>query len=98
MRVASVHPEVLTVEYVGEPLARYDVEYSARTNRLREVKEPRLFETVHRRSSLQPRLFELAVLGEGGWLKALKMGEYVPRKPRRRQALQQALFSWTEAI
>lgn len=91
-------PEVLTVEYAGEPLARYDVEYSPRANRLREVKRPKLFETSHRRRSPQPRLFELTTLGENGWLKALKMGEYVPRKPCPRQALQQVLFSWTEAI
>ncbi len=31
-------PDVLGVEFVGEPLARYEVEYSVRTNRLREVK------------------------------------------------------------
>ena len=58
-------PDVLSVEYAGEPLARYDVEYSARANRLRQVKRPRLFETAHGRGSPQPCLFELAALGEG---------------------------------
>ena len=43
-----------------------DVEYSARTCRLREVNRPRLFETAHRTGSAQPRLFELAALGKGG--------------------------------
>ena len=91
-------PDVLSVEFAGEPLARYDVEYSARTDRLREVKRPRLFETPHRVAPAQPRLFELAALGEEGWLKALRMGEYAPRRPRHRQALQEVLFSWAEVI
>lgn len=91
-------PEVLTVEYAGEPLARYEVEYSARTKNLRGVKRPRLFETGHKRGSPQPRLFELAVLGENGWLKALKMDGYSPRTGRHRRALQLALFSWAEVV
>ena len=90
--------ESFAVEFAGDTHARYDIEYSARTNQLREVKRPRLFETVHRRSLAQPRLFELIVLGEGGWLKALRQKEYAPRKLRRPQALQQALFAYTEAV
>ncbi len=90
--------ESLAVEFAGDTLARYAVEYSARTNRLREVKKPRLFETVHRRSPAQPRLFELIVLGEAGWLKALRKEEYAPRRPRGPMALQQVLFAYTEAI
>ena len=86
-------PEVLSVEFAGSPLTRYDVEYSARTDRLREVKRPRLFETAHRRRSAQPRLFELAALGEGGWLKALKLDGYAPRQPRRPDSLQDVLFA-----
>jgi hypothetical protein len=44
-------------------------------------------------------LFDLAqALGEEGWLKALKLGEYAPRKPRRPGALQQVLFAYTKAI
>jgi len=33
------------VEFAGDTLARYEVEYSARTNELRKVGKPRLFET-----------------------------------------------------
>jgi hypothetical protein len=62
------------------------------------VKKPRLFETPHRRSSTQPRLFELDALGEGGWLKALKMSEYALRRPRRPEKLQDALFPYLDAI
>jgi putative transposase len=90
--------ESLTVEYAGDTLARYAVEHSARTNRLREVKNPQLFETVHRRTSAQPRLFELVVLDDTGWLKVLRKEEYALRKLRRPQALQQALFSYIEAV
>ena len=75
--------ESLSVEFAGDTLARYDAEYSARTNRLREVRRPRLFETVHRRTSAQPRLFELIVLGESGWLKAVRKEEYAPRQAPR---------------
>lgn len=91
-------PESLSVEFAGDTLARYDADYSARTNRLREVKRPRLFETVHRRTPTQQRLFELIVLGESGWLKAVRLDDYAPRKPRRPQALQQTLFAYTEAV
>jgi len=92
-----VGPEVLSVEFAGELLARYDVEYSVRTNILREVRSPRLFETARRRASPQPRLFKLAALGGVGWLKALKLEVYAPRRPRRPLALQEALFPYHEA-
>ena len=91
-------PEVLTVEFAGESLARYDVEYSPRTDRLREIKRPRLFETPYRRSQAQLRLFQLDALGEDGWLKTLRLKGYAPRSPRRSQALQQALFPYAEVL
>ncbi len=52
--------------------------------------------TRHR--STQLRLFTLDALGENGWLKALKLDEYVPRKLQRPVALQQALFACTEVL
>ena len=90
-------PDALGVEFAGDTLARYEVEYSARANLLREVKRPRLFETAYRRGSTQPRLFELATLGEGGWLKALKLDGYAPRTPRRPREVQDALFPFLAA-
>ena len=39
-----------------------------------------------------------ATLGEGGWLKALKLRGYVARGPRRPPALQQALFAYAETL
>ena len=85
------------MEYAGEPLARYDVEYSPRTKNLREVKKPQLFKTSHRLSVAQLQLFGLEALGEIGWLKALRLDEYSPRSPWRSQVLQQTLFACSEA-
>jgi hypothetical protein len=65
---------------------------------LRAVERLRLFETSRRRGWPQPRLFGLDALGEGGWLKALRLEGYATRAPRRPQALQQALFPYAEAL
>lgn len=57
---------------------------------------PRLFENSHGMSRPQRRLFELDSLGEGGWLKALRLWGYAPRSPRT-ESLQRALFPYHEA-
>lgn len=86
--------ESLAVEFAGDTLARYDVQYSMSTKRLREVKKPRLFENPYQRNGPQPRLFELEALGEAGWLKALRLKDYAPRGAREEvQTLQGSLFS-----
>jgi hypothetical protein len=87
--------ESLTVEHAGEPLSRYDVKVEPDTGALRSVGRPRLFETP--RALPQPRLFALHALGEGGWLKAMRLGGYALRGPRRPRGLQQALFAYHEA-
>src|SRR5215207_1003679 len=86
--------ESLTLEYRGQPLSRYDVRFVTGTEELRAVTRPRLFETSH--AIPQLRLFGLDSLGEAGWLKALKLEGYAPRK-RRSLSLQQALFPYHEA-
>lgn len=43
------------------------------------------------------RLFELGALGEGGWLKALRLEGYAPRATHRPTDLQQTLFPYHEA-
>jgi len=74
--------ESLTLEYLGQPLARYDVaRQPGAMSGLREVTRPRLFETSF--AALQMRLFALDALGESGWLKALRLGDYAPRRSRR---------------
>jgi hypothetical protein len=63
---------------------------------LLEVKQPTLFETPF--ASGQPRLFGLAeTLGDDGWLKAVRLDDYAPRRSRRPGMLQQALFPYSEA-
>ena len=92
-----LEPKTLTLECAGEPLSRYEVQHSPGSAELRQVGRATLFETsivVH-----QPRLFDLAeVLGEEGWIKALRLDGYAPRRPRRPELLQQVLFPYTEAI
>ena len=89
--------EILTLEHDGEPLTRYDVKVEAATGELRRVGRPRFFEVSRHRERPQPRLFGLDSLGEAGWLKALRLEDYAPRKPRLPQGLQQALFPYHEA-
>jgi transposase len=90
--------ESLTLEHAGEPLSRYEVKVEEATGALRSVGKPRLFETSHRRSWPQQRLFALDSLGEAGWLKAMRLEGYALRAPRRPQALQEALFPYAEAL
>jgi putative transposase len=86
----------MAVEYGGRTLSRYDVALSRGAATLEAVTNPRLFATPYGTS--QPKLFALDVLGEGGWLKALKLSGYAARARRRPAALQQALFPYLEAL
>ena len=87
----------LVVEHGGETLSRYDVSSSPGDRRLGSVTNPRLFATRHR--SAQLKLFALEeALGEGGWLKALRLEGYAARSRGAAEALQQVLFSHLEAL
>lgn len=86
----------LMLEHAGQPLSRYEIEYRPDTGKLLEVARPTLFETAS--AAPQPRLFALSILGETEWLKALKLNEYAPRCSGSPAALQQALFSYLEAM
>jgi transposase-like protein len=90
--------ESLTMEHAGEPLSRYEVRVEPESGELRSVARPRLFENSHGLNRPQRRLFALDALGEGGWLKALRLEGYAPRAPRRPPALQEALFPYAEAL
>ena len=85
--------ESLTPERGGEPLSRYEVKVKP-NGELRSLARPRLFESSHGRWAGRPqrRPFALDSLGEGGWLKALRLKGYAPRVPRGPQALQEAFF------
>jgi hypothetical protein len=86
--------KTLTVEHAGEPLSRYAVEFSATTGKPKGIARPVLFGTAI--ALPPPRLFGLEVLGEGGWLKTLKLADYAPRKARP-GSLQQSLLPYHEA-
>jgi hypothetical protein len=83
----------LSVEYGGQPLSRYDVSFSSGKKKLKEVTNPQLFASRHQPPQL--KLFALEeMLGEGGWLKALRLEEYAARSRQRPQFPQQeVLFS-----
>ncbi len=97
-----IQEDALTVEYGGQALSRYEVECDpARgvgpVGKVRRVKSHALFE--HSIVVPQLKLFDLAeILGEDGWIKAIRLADYAPRRPRRPELLQQVLFPYTEAV
>lgn len=48
--------------------------------------------------ALPAKPLRLFALDEAGWLKALKLEGYAPRRSRKPRALQEALFPYLEAI
>jgi hypothetical protein len=85
------------VEYGGDALSRYDASLSPGDTRLEAVTNARLFITKHRPPQL--KLFALDdALGEGGWLKALRLEAYATRPRNGPEMLQQMLFSYLEAL
>jgi len=90
-----LQPECLTLEYGGQPLSSYGVELSRETGKPKAVRSARLFETTYQRSSPQLRLFALE---EAGWLTALKLEEYAPRRSSNPMALQEVLFPYLDAL
>ncbi len=91
-----LQPGSLVVEYGGETLSAYDVDLAPggeAGKKLRTVGRPRLFETSY--ASAQLRLF---AMNDVGWLKAMKLQEYTPRRPRGPMALQEVLFPYLDAL
>jgi len=87
----------LAVEYAGQTLSRYDISLTPGKRKLEKVTNPRLFATRYR--SPQLRLFELQdLLGDTGWLKALRLRGYAAHARRHPTALQQTLFPYLEAL
>ncbi len=78
--------ENLTLEYADESLSRYKVSYQPDRKHLRNIAEPQLFDTPHH--SLQPLLWEL---GDGDWLKVIRLPGYSPRR-KTQTAAEQAGF------
>jgi putative transposase len=88
--------DTLSVEHEGETLSRYEVEYRPGHGSLGRVRCLELFEGAH--GLPQPRLFGLEEALGDGWLKALKLDGYAPRRPRGTEMLQQILFPYAEAL
>ncbi len=76
---------------VGAPLRL------GRADRVREDQAARLVRRAGRGTRGRDRDLEEA-LGEGGWLKALKLDEYAARARRRPEALQDVLFPYLDAL
>jgi hypothetical protein len=90
-----LQPESLTFEYGGETLSAYDVELARETGRPSSVKRAPLFETSYWRIWPQARLF---ALDEAGWLKAMRLEGYAPRRATGPVVLEEVLFSYLEAL
>ena len=83
-----LYGEHLTVEFADEPLAQYHVRYAPDKKHLKEVAVARIFDTPHR--SPQPSLW---ALGEGEWLKVIRLVPYAPRRQPHATHFQARLFS-----
>ncbi len=83
----------LSVEYGGQTLSVYDVELASETGKPTAVRSARLFETTY----VLPQL-RLFALEEAGWLTALKLEEYAPRRSSDPMALQEVLFPYLDAL
>jgi len=88
-----LQPGSLALEYGGQTLSAYDVELSRETGKPKEVSGARLFET----SYVLPQL-RLFAREEAGWLKAMKLEGYAPRRPAGPMALQEVLFPYLDAL
>jgi len=82
-----LYETTLTVEFGDEVLAQYRVAYQPDKRHLVGVDEPRLFATPHR--SPQPPLWPL---GDGEWLKVLRLPEYASRHRHVAPPVQAPLF------
>lgn len=94
-----LQPGSLTLEYGDEMLSAYDVKLAPETGKpngkLTAVGRARLFETSHALPAKPLRLF---ALDEAGWLRALKLEGYAPRRLAGPMALQEVLFPYLDAL
>lgn len=95
--------ENLTLEYSGQTLSRYEVRYQpgeklTSNANLQQITAEQFFDSPYGKSRQQARLFELTALGDSGWIKALRLEDYAPRKPRKPEMLQEVLFSYLDAV
>jgi hypothetical protein len=77
----------LILSFAEEPLAQYKVTYASAGKRLRQITDPRLFETPFQ----SPQMF-LWEQGLADWHLVLKLPEYAPRRRSGNLAVQPPLF------
>jgi hypothetical protein len=65
---------------------------------MRPSQKPRNARAERDPAERAPGSFALDALGEGGWLKVLRLAGDAARSRRRPDALQQALFPYAEAL
>jgi hypothetical protein len=70
--------EHLTVEFGDEPLSQYSVQYQPDEKHLRNIVEPRHFETRYRSSQL-----DLWRYGEVEWHLVRRLPDYAPRHKKK---------------
>lgn len=83
--------------YAGETLSRYDVQYVPDSSKLKRDNETQAIRDPYMLAQFFG-IFDLEDAIGVGWLRALKLEEYAPRRPQWSQALQQVLFTYTEVI
>ena len=88
-----LYEQTLTVEFADDALAQYQVTYQPDRRHVTPFTEPRLFETPHR--SPQPPLWGV---GEGEWLKVLRLPDDATRRARPSRVGQLPLFSSEDAV
>jgi hypothetical protein len=88
-----LQPGSLTLEYGGQTISVYEVELASETGKPTAVRSARLFETTYGLPQL--RLFALEA---AGWLTALKLEEYAPRRSSDPVALHEVLFPYLDAL
>jgi transposase InsO family protein len=81
--VLWLYGETLTIEFSEQPLSQYGVQYEPDHHHFRTITDRRLFETQFQ--SPQPTLWEL---GDGEWLKVLRIHPHAPRAQRKRWGIQ----------
>lgn len=85
-----LYGETLLLEFSDEPLAQYRVTYEPDRRHLRDVVPWQLFETQHRGPQLS--LWEL---GDGEWLKVVRLPPYTRSMSHPSRAVQSSLALWS---